>query len=223
MLGYTRDELLKRTWSELTYPDDLVLDETPFNKLLDGTLQFYSLTKRFIRKDGSLIFTNLYANAVRTPSRQVEYVTAMIEDITDRTKAKQALLESQQIYQDLVQTIEGIVWECDFPSFQVTFVSQYAKQLLGYPLQQWHDDPQFLGNMILSDDRQRILDYCYQTSLIKNNHIMEYRVPHANGSILWLRDQVTVIVKDDQPVKLRGIMVDITEQKKTESELQESE
>ena len=57
----------------------------------------------------------------------------------------------------------------------------------------------------------------------QENHVMEYRVRHAEGNIHWVRDQVTVVIHNDQPIKLRGIIIDITERKKTETALQESE
>ena len=59
MLGYSQEELQKLTWAELTYPEDLEADNTQFDLLLDGAINDYTLEKRFIRKDGKLVYTIL--------------------------------------------------------------------------------------------------------------------------------------------------------------------
>ncbi len=99
ILGYSREELTRKTWTELTYPDDLLPDETEFNKLLAGTLNSYSMEKRFIKKDDTLIFANIYAHAVRKHSGEIDYFTAMIEDITDRKRAEVDNEESRNRFQ----------------------------------------------------------------------------------------------------------------------------
>ena len=181
----------------------------------------FSFEATHVRKDGSTFPTLVTVSAIKDLMGQTLYRVGNVIDITTIKETEQALQESQRIYQDLIQTIDGIVWECEFPSFQVTFVSPYAQTLLEYSLEEWKDEPKFLINMIHPDDRQRIADYCHQKAMAKENHTMEYRVRHANGSSVWLRDQVTVVVKDAQPVKLRGIMVDITKLKELEDTIRE--
>lgn len=186
----------------------------------DGFLSWESV---HIRKDGSTFPAFVTISAIKNHIGQVLYRVANVVDISDLKHAQQALIDSQQIYQDLVHTIDGIVWECDFPSYQVTFVSAYAENFLGFPLQQWKDDPHFLLDMVHPDDRQRVKEFCQQASLRKKNHAMEYRVLHANGTTYWIRDQITVVVKNDKPVKLRGVMMDITELKLAEAAIQDSQ
>lgn len=67
------------------------------------------------------------------------------------------------------------------------------------------------------------MEYCREATLRKENHEIEYRFLHANGEEIWLRDLVTVVVEHDQPVKLRGLMFDITQIKRAEKVLRESE
>ena len=129
-------------------------------------------------------------------------------DITERKRAEEDLNASRQAYHDLVNSLDGIVWECDFPSYQFTFVSKPAERLLGYPVDRWLNDLSFFPNHIHEDDRQWALNYCQLSTLEKRDHELEYRMLHANGQIVWFRDLVTVIIENDQPVKLRGVMVD---------------
>ncbi|MDD1621588.1 MAG: MEDS domain-containing protein [Methylococcaceae bacterium] len=93
MLGYPRDELLRLNWAEMTYPDDLAADVAAFERLLRGEIDTYMLEKRFVHKDGRLVFTNLAVGCVRRADRSVDYVLALMEDITERKRAEENIQE----------------------------------------------------------------------------------------------------------------------------------
>jgi PAS domain S-box-containing protein len=122
-------------------------------------------------------------------------------------------------FETLVRSIDGIVWEADAKTFRFTYVSPQAERILGYPASQWLEDPDFWVSHVLPDDREWAMSYCLRATQEKRDHQFEYRMVHADGSAVWLRDIVTVVVEDDRPVKLRGVMVDVTEQKEIEDEL----
>lgn len=88
MLGYSREELLRLNWAEMTYPEDLAAEVTQFDKLLRGEIDNYMLEERFVRKDGGLVFTNLAVGCVRGTDRSVDYVLALLEDISERKGAE---------------------------------------------------------------------------------------------------------------------------------------
>ena len=90
MLGYSREELLRTTWAELTHPDDLAADVEQFNRLLDGQIESYSLDKRFIHKNGENVWTSIAVGCVRDESRKVKFIVAYLVDITQRKKAEEA-------------------------------------------------------------------------------------------------------------------------------------
>jgi len=100
MLGYSREELLQRTWAELTHPDDLAADIEQFKRLLAGEINEYTLEKRFIRRDGAIIFTDLSVGCVRNERGRVDYVLALLEDITER---KEAAGEREKLQEQLTQ------------------------------------------------------------------------------------------------------------------------
>lgn len=94
IFGYERDELLKMTWVELTYPDDLDADLVYFNQLLAGNSDSYTLEKRFIRKNGEVIYTSISVRCVRRQDQSINYFVAIVQDITER---KQAEIEREQL------------------------------------------------------------------------------------------------------------------------------
>ncbi len=103
ILGYSRDELVETTWDILTYQEDLEADFAEFEKLLAGEIDDYSLEKRFVRKDGRLVHTNLAVACVRNSDGSVDYVMALLEDITERKQAEEDL---QQLNAHLEQRVQ---------------------------------------------------------------------------------------------------------------------
>lgn len=84
MLEYSESELRDMTWAQLTHPDDLAADEAQFNRMLANEIDGYSLEKRFVSRSGKSIPVQLVVGCVRKPDRSVDYVTAMVQDITER-------------------------------------------------------------------------------------------------------------------------------------------
>ncbi|MEJ2284348.1 MAG: PAS domain S-box protein, partial [Desulfobacterales bacterium] len=93
MLGYSLDELHKLTWADLTHPDDLEADARQFERMLAGEIDNYALDKRFIRKDGEIVYTNLTVACIRAETGDVLHVLASFQDITERTKMDHDLRE----------------------------------------------------------------------------------------------------------------------------------
>ncbi len=122
-------------------------------------------------------------------------------------------------FEELLHSIDGIVWEADAATFEFTFVSEKAVQMLGYPIADWYSSSEFWVNTIHPDDRAWAVNFC-QTALKKGeDHQFEYRMIAADGRIVWLRDIVSLSTSNDGSVLMRGVMFDITELKHTEKEL----
>jgi len=128
---------------------------------------------------------------------------------------------SEQRFHNLVQGLEAIVWEADPVSFQFTFVSRHAENLLGYPLQQWFR-PDFWPRHIHPEDRRRAVVHCRRAVAEGEDQEFEYRMLAADGRPVWFRDLVHV-EKDDRgrTARLSGLLVDVTERRHAESQLRE--
>jgi len=108
MLGYAREELLQLTWAELTYPDDLAADVALFEQVLAGERDAYDMEKRFIRKNGQIIFALISITCQRNPDRSARYFLASLVDITDRKQAEEALRESESILRVQNDTLQAL-------------------------------------------------------------------------------------------------------------------
>ena len=94
ILGYERRELLGMTWAQLTHPDDLDLEVASFERVMAGELDGYVMDKRFIRSDGQAIDTTISVKCVRREDGSVDYFVALLQDITSRKRAEEALAKS---------------------------------------------------------------------------------------------------------------------------------
>lgn len=130
----------------------------------------------------------------------------------------QCLPHSQARYEVLVNSIEGILWEADAKTLRFTFISQRAEQLLGYPLHQWLE-ADFWINHLYPLDRDQVVETCLKIAHQKQKHEFEYRMVAADGRLIWLKNRVSLVVEENQPVLLRGVMVDVTREKQQEEAL----
>jgi PAS domain S-box-containing protein len=127
------------------------------------------------------------------------------------------LTSSDRRFRELVQGLDAIVWEADAASWQVSFVSQRAEAILGYPVERWLAEPDFWGQLIHPEDRARVAAIYRRATAQRSDQRCEYRAVAADGRVVWLRDIVRV-VRDSRgrARQLRGVMVDITDQKRAE-------
>ena len=109
-----------------------------------------------------------------------------------------------------------MVWEADAETFHFTFVSEQAEQLLGYPRKRWTEESDFWATHIHPEDREWAVRFCAKATEEKQPHRFEYRMFAADGQIKWFGDIVTVIVENDKAIKLRGVMIDITQRREAE-------
>ena len=93
IVGHPREELLGKTFQDITHPDDLDADLLQAGQLLVGEIETYSIEKRYVRKDGSVVWTNLTGSLVRDARGEPSYFIAVVEDISTRKRAEEAVRE----------------------------------------------------------------------------------------------------------------------------------
>jgi PAS domain S-box-containing protein len=96
IVGYPAHELLAKTFQDITYPDDLEQDLTNVGRLLAGEIGTYSMEKRYIRKDGSIVWINLTVSLVRDERGEPDYFIPVIEEISQKKRAERVMAESKR-------------------------------------------------------------------------------------------------------------------------------
>jgi PAS domain S-box-containing protein len=109
IVGYSYEELMARTWQELTHPDDLALDLEQWRQLLNGDISTYAMEKRYIHKDGSHVWVNLTVSLVRTIEGAPDYFITVIEDISERKRTEEALYQTHLKLEVAYDTFERLI------------------------------------------------------------------------------------------------------------------
>lgn len=117
--------------------------------------------------------------------------------------------QSEDRYRVLLESINGVVWEANALTMQFTFVSESAREILGYAPECWLNDPNFWLSKIYHEDKAAIENY-YIISQPINNHTFEFRMLKSDGSIIWLRNTVSLHRKNGETPSYCGILLDIT-------------
>jgi PAS domain S-box-containing protein len=130
--GYTADELLARTFADITHPDDRERDVALFHRLVSGELAEESIDKRYVRKDGTTIWVHLTATMIRDAQGRPLRATAVIQDIGERRGAEQALRRSETRFRKLVEQ-SPLSIQIQAPDGHTLQVNRAWEQLWGVP------------------------------------------------------------------------------------------
>jgi len=95
IVGYERDELLGRTFQDITHPDDLQADLDRFGRLMQGEISTYASEKRYLHKDGHIVWVNLTTSLQRDEAGHPLHGISIVEDISSRKSTEQTLQESE--------------------------------------------------------------------------------------------------------------------------------
>jgi two-component system sensor histidine kinase UhpB len=103
MLGYSREELLQTDWVVLTHPDDVEPNLRLFGPLLAGEIEHFTLNKRYLKRDGSIVYTTIHTRAFRLDDGTIDHIVTLIEDITARKLAQDGLERERKTLWHLLQ------------------------------------------------------------------------------------------------------------------------
>lgn len=223
VLGYEPEDLVGQSAGELIHPDDIEEVGARFRDMVQSRRPGEA-TFRFRHKDGHWVILEANGQVLVHESGEATGVVAAYRDVTERKRAEEALRESEERLRILIEGVNAIVWAADATTWQFSFVSRQAEQIVGYPVRRWLTEPDFWTSHIHPDDRESAVSLCMEATAEGKDHDLEYRMIAEDGRSVWLRDFVRVITDaEGRPQELRGIMVDVTERKRAEEALRESE
>jgi PAS domain S-box-containing protein len=128
---------------------------------------------------------------------------------------------------EVVSNVPGIVWESRLDSDKsrnITFVSEYVEKMLGYSVEQWLSTPQFALKIVHEDDRERVKRESEAVFAGNNARVLQFRWVAKDGRIVWVESHLAPIIdQTGMAVGIRGVTLDITDQKLAEAAREESE
>ena len=216
ILGYERTELLRLTWADLTYADDLAANIASFERALAGECDSYSMDKRFIRKDGEVINATISVSCVRRPDRSVDYFIALLEDITERKGAEEALRESRSRLRAILDNCPSMIFLKDSDGryqqvnrqFEITF-NLTPQQVFGKTDAELF--PPELAAAFRATDR----------SVLEAGRSLEFEesAVYEDGLHTYIVHKFPLLDAAGNAYAVGGISTDITERKRAEDDL----
>jgi diguanylate cyclase (GGDEF)-like protein/PAS domain S-box-containing protein len=138
MLGYGEHELVGKSFSSFTHPDDIEPNRSLYQDLVAGRITHFQLEKRYLRKDGGVIWVDLTVSMPPPATAGERLSIGMMEDISTRKRAQQALQDSEQRYRGILETMTVGFLAID-QRWRITYANARAAEIIGKPL------PEFVG------------------------------------------------------------------------------
>jgi two-component system, cell cycle sensor histidine kinase and response regulator CckA len=222
LLGYSEPELLTMSFRQITHPDHLEADSEAVRRMLAGESDSYETEKRYIHKDGRVIWGLTSVSAARDLEGRTLYFVGQVQNISERKRAEEELRAAEEKYRSLVEHIPLVTYiDAINPASSNVFTSPQIEPILGYTVEEWREDPDLFVKLLHPDDRERVLAEHARAHGSGEPLRTEYRLLARDGRIVWFRDEA-VIVRDDEgrPLYLQGYLLDTTEQRRAQAEVE---
>jgi PAS domain S-box-containing protein len=219
MLGFSNQELCSKHCVDFSPPEDAQKDWALFQQLRAGSIDHYQMEKRYFRRDGSLVWGRLSVSLFKSyPS---PLVVALVEEITDKKKAEQALRTSEERLRLAQQAAHIGAFERNVRTGVVTWTPE-LESLYGLPPGAFGGTSTAFQNLVHPDDRARLIELTDVGERTGQPTRGEWRAVWPDGSVHWIAGRWQVF-KDEsgEPLRVFGVHIDITERKRAQEALLE--
>lgn len=221
MTGFSRDELLSKGFLDMVHPDDQARDREMLSQMLRGDMTSTQLEKRFLHKDGHVIWAQVDVSLAVDVAGQPAYFVAQIQDITQRKQIEEALRDSESRFRSAFDyaphglalvSETGYFLKANRALAQITGYSQ--DELLQYRF----------ADLTHSEDLEPDLDLAGQLARgERDSYQMEKRYIHKNGHVVWVQLNVSAVRDErDQFGYFISQIQDITKRKEAEALLRQA-
>ncbi|MGO8791168.1 MAG: PAS domain S-box protein [Terriglobia bacterium] len=218
MLGYSEEELSRMVFTEYTHPDDRDLDWHLYGELIAGRSEKYEIEKRYLAKDGSVLWGLLTVSLVQDSHGRPVCAVAMVQDITDRKRAEEALRESEEKYRSLVSNIPDVSWTLDADS-RFVFISSNIERVSGYsPDEVYRDGARLYLSSLHPDDFLKVTEGFRALFSEGRPFDVEIRARRKDGEWRWVHHRALATYEKNGVRHADGLLSDITERKRAEAE-----
>jgi PAS domain S-box-containing protein len=220
MVGYTVEEMMALTIQRYVAPEDLEMVADNYRRRLDGEEIPREYEYRVLHKDGKTpVYVNMHAGLMEYHGTKATLGT--VKDITERKRAEEVLRESEKKYKLLVETSKDMIFTVDLDG-NFLFANKAFSKTLGYSAEETRRTNGF--EFVHPDDLKRVQEGFARSINDKSSCNMEYRYKTKQGSYISVLTSISPIRNpQEEVVALLGVTRDITEKKRLEEELKQSE
>ncbi len=220
--GRSEEELTKLGWAKITHPDDAEKDIMNFKKLQSGEIKSYSMEKRYIKPDGSIVWVNMVVAALSLLNEHKYNHICFVQDISERKALEEGLIESERSKSVFLSNLPGMAYRCNYDrDWTMQFVSEGCYQLTGYIPQNLLYNRDLSFNDLITPEYQELLYKEWEYILARRLPFKyEYEIETANGKRKWVLEMGQGIYNEQGEVEaLEGIILDISDRKEIEDNI----
>ncbi|MBA4319046.1 MAG: hypothetical protein C0412_11665, partial [Flavobacterium sp.] len=216
-IGYDEDELLGKSITELTHSEDLEIGRKEMEQMIKGEINICIVEKRYIRKDGSIVWGSVSIRLLRDNNGSPLYFIPVIVDITTRREMETALRQSEEKYRTLIETVNTGIFMSTIDG-QFIHANSTIADMAGYDSVNEFLKVPSLSLYANRADRQILINELLDKDFVKNYEILSLK---KDGSSYWISISA-VLIKDvnGNPVSILGSIADINDRKQIEMELE---
>lgn len=211
MVGYTREEMRKISFQEITHPDDLHNDLRLLDKLRQGKIESYEIEKRYYHQKGHLVWVNLAVTLVRDSQGEPSYFVSQIEDISITKKAMETILENENIFKGIFHssyqftallTKDGRVREIN--NAALGFFGLTVKESVGKPfheLPNWNNSEENIARLIQNIKRAASGEYINSEEKLWDNEKNEVQIDFTLKPVFDEKEEVVSVVAEGKLIQ----------------------
>jgi len=220
LFGFDREALLDRSasWRSLTHPDDIQQSRSQIQALIDDNIHEFKMQKRYLRKDGKILWGNTEVSLVRDAQGRPDYFVVAIQDATQSKLLEEKLNQNLTLLKMALDGAQEALWEWDLVSGKAIFSPEYYT-MLGYLPDEFPANQDEWLARIHPEERDGVMNKI-RGELAKHQdvYLAEYRMRTKDGRYRWVQGRGKCVAFDAEgkPIKMVGINMDIHERKQTE-------
>lgn len=222
IIGRKREDLKQYKWTDLTHPDDLEADLKLYNQFKKGEIDGYSMEKRFIHPDGSIVWANMKIASLLGSLNNNTTHLCLLEDITDKKNIEESLKESERSKSLLISKLPGMAYRCKYDKeWTMEFVSDGCYRLTGYmPESLLNNKDLSFNDLITLEYREPLYDEWNRILVARLPFNSEYEITTAKGERKWVLELGEGVYDEwGNVLALEGIILDISDRKSFENHL----
>jgi len=220
VLGYPPAHFINHCVFDWLHFDDVMETRARFNALLHNPDMVLRMESRWRHADGSWIYLESVGSN-QLDNSSVGGIVLNIRNISDRKKIEEALRQSQEQLNSILNSLDDVVWSVSAQTGAVLYHSPNTEKLYGRPMTEFYNNLNLWLEVVHPADRQWALQAC-QTLQKSGSQDVEYRIVRPDGELRWVRDRARLICDEaGHPIRIDTVITDLTGRKRAETALEQ--
>ena len=224
MLGYPSEQLLTRSFQDITHPADIGSSLANLQRLARGELDVWATRKRYVRKDGEDVWVDLTVAAVRHGDGSLSHFVSAFTDVSERRRVEAQLAEQEESLRQIAENIREAFYIADGNLRQILYVSPAYETIWGRSRESLFRNPGSFLEAAHPSDRERLARGFADLRRGVEIADIEFRIVRGDGEIRWILGRSTPLRDAAGEVyRIAGVAMDITDRKRADERLRRSE